>query len=89
MITTDKIVLRKSINLWEVYGMNSIGRIIKANREIQNMTQEELAQKVRVGISTIQKYETGEQTPSTQTLLKLSTVLDIPASELLELHPHP
>jgi transcriptional regulator with XRE-family HTH domain len=69
--------------------MNSIGRTIKANREIQNMTQEELAQKVRVGISTIQKYETGEQIPSTQTLLKLSTVLDIPASELLEPHPHP
>jgi transcriptional regulator with XRE-family HTH domain len=64
--------------------MNSIGRIIKMNREIQNMTQEELAQKVRVGTSTIQKYETGEQIPSTQTLLKLSTVLDIPASELLE-----
>ena len=31
-----------------------------------------------------EKYETGEQIPSTQTLLKLSTVLDIPASELLD-----
>lgn len=47
------------------------------------MTKEDLAQKIRVGIHTIEKYESGEQIPSTQTLLKLSTVLDIPASELL------
>lgn len=64
--------------------MNSIGQTIRANRELHHMTQEELAQKVRVGINTIEKYETGEQIPSTQTLLKLSTVLDIPATELLE-----
>jgi transcriptional regulator with XRE-family HTH domain len=64
--------------------MNSIGQTIRANRELHHMTQEELAQKVRVGVNTIEKYETGEQIPSTQTLLKLSTVLDIPASELLE-----
>jgi transcriptional regulator with XRE-family HTH domain len=48
------------------------------------MTQEELAQKVRVGIQTIEKYESGEQIPSTQTLLKLSTVLDLPATVLLK-----
>lgn len=64
--------------------MNSIGQTIRANRELHHMTQEELAQKVRIGVNTIEKYETGEQIPSTQTLLKLSTVLDIPASELLE-----
>lgn len=64
--------------------MNLIGQTIRANRELHHMTQEELAQKVRVGVNTIEKYETGEQIPSTQTLLKLSTVLDIPASELLE-----
>lgn len=64
--------------------MNSIGLKIKTYREQLKMTQEELAQKVRVGTQTIEKYETGEQIPSTQTLLKLSTVLDIPASELLD-----
>jgi len=64
--------------------MNKIGQTIKENREMHHMTQQELAQKVRVGINTIEKYETGEQIPSTQTILKLSTVLDIPASELLE-----
>lgn len=64
--------------------MNSIGQTIKAVREMRKMTQAELAQKVRVGTLTIEKYESGEQIPSTQTILKLSTVLDIPASELLE-----
>jgi len=64
--------------------MNSIGHIIKTSREMLNMTQEELAQRVRVGTHTIEKYESGEQIPSTQTILKLSTVLDIPASELLQ-----
>ncbi|SDM76172.1 helix-turn-helix domain-containing protein [Bacillus sp. OK048] len=62
--------------------MNPIGRTIKNYREHLKMTKEELAQKIRVGTHTIEKYETGEQIPSNQTLLKLSTVLDIPASEL-------
>jgi len=63
--------------------LNTIGNTIKNYREHLKMTKEELAQKIRVGIQTIEKYESGEQIPSTQTLLKLSTVLDIPASELL------
>ncbi|ETI67605.1 helix-turn-helix domain-containing protein [Neobacillus vireti] len=64
--------------------MNSIGHTIKTSREMLKMTQQELAQKVRVGTHTIEKYESGEQIPSTQTIMKLSTVLDIPASELLK-----
>jgi transcriptional regulator with XRE-family HTH domain len=64
--------------------MNTIGQTIKNAREMLNMSQEELAQKVRVGTTTIEKYESGEQIPSTQTLLKLSTVLDLPATELLK-----
>lgn len=69
--------------------MSSIGTTIKAAREMLHMTQEELAQKVRVGTQTIEKYESGEQMPSTQTIMKLSTVLDIPASELLQHQVHP
>lgn len=66
--------------------MNSIGKKIRESRVMHHLTQEELAQKLRVGIQTIEKYESGEQIPSTQTLLRLSTVLDIPASELLKQH---
>ncbi|WP_066369903.1 helix-turn-helix domain-containing protein [Neobacillus fumarioli] len=64
--------------------MNSVGQTIKEAREFRKMTQEELAQKMRVGRQTIEKYESGEQIPSNQTILKFSTVLDIPASELLK-----
>ncbi|WP_042353857.1 helix-turn-helix domain-containing protein [Bacillus rubiinfantis] len=64
--------------------MNKIGQTIKTAREMQNITQEELAKKLRVGVHTIEKYESGEQVPSSQTILKLSTVLDIAATELLE-----
>ncbi len=67
--------------------MSSIGGKIKTYRELLHMTQEELALKIRVGTHTIEKYESGEHIPSTQTILKLSTVLDIPASELLDQEP--
>ncbi|WP_110113732.1 helix-turn-helix transcriptional regulator [Bacillus sp. CGMCC 1.16541] len=63
--------------------MKSIGRNIQLYRELKKMSQQDLALKVRVGLSTIQKYERGEQLPDTQILLRISTVLDIPASELM------
>jgi transcriptional regulator with XRE-family HTH domain len=76
--------VRKSIFKGEVNQLNTIGQTIKNAREMLNMSQEELAQKVRVGTHTIEKYESGEQIPSNQTLLKLSTVLELPAVELLK-----
>lgn len=64
--------------------MSTIGENIRMYREQRNMSQQELAMKVRVGVATIQKYESGEQIPDTPTILKLCTALDVPASELLE-----
>ncbi|WP_042461145.1 helix-turn-helix transcriptional regulator [Neobacillus dielmonensis] len=60
----------------------SIGQIIKDARELRKMTQEELAHKLRVGVHTLEKYESEEQNPSNETILKLSTVLDLPATAL-------
>jgi transcriptional regulator with XRE-family HTH domain len=64
--------------------MGTIGENIRKYRELRKMTREELALKVRVGTTTIEKYENGERIPDTSTILKLSTALDVPASELLE-----
>jgi transcriptional regulator with XRE-family HTH domain len=64
--------------------MITIGENIKACRERRNMTQAELALRIRVGTKKIESYESGEHIPDTQTVLKISTVLDIPASELLQ-----
>ncbi|MEI5907779.1 helix-turn-helix transcriptional regulator [Bacillus spongiae] len=64
---------------------HKFGEHLKMYREQCKMTQQELALKARLGTKTIEKYENGEQLPDTPTILKLSTVLDVPASELLEI----
>lgn len=68
--------------------MTTIGQNIKRFREELEMSQQELAVKIRVGTATIDKYESGLQTPDTQTILKISTVLDIPVSELMQEENH-
>ncbi|WP_391559938.1 helix-turn-helix domain-containing protein [Robertmurraya sp.] len=68
--------------------MTAIGQNIKRFREELEMSQQELAIKIRVGTATIDKYESGVQTPDTQTILKISTVLDIPVSELMQQESH-
>ncbi len=68
--------------------MTAIGQNIKRFREELEMSQQELAIKIRVGTATIDKYESGLQTPDTQTILKISTVLDIPVSELMQEESH-
>lgn len=60
-----------------------VGQNIKTCRERRNLSKEELALKLRVGTKTIEKYESGELLPNNETILKISTVLDVPASELL------
>lgn len=64
--------------------MYSLSENLKLARQRANLSQAELAMKIRVGTGTIEKYENGEGVPDTNTILKISTVLDIPASELLE-----
>lgn len=62
----------------------SVGKNIRTHREAKGLSKEELALKVRIGVQTLQSYETDDRTPELDTILKLSTVLDIPASELME-----
>lgn len=64
--------------------MTLISQNIRKYREYRNLTQQELALKMRIGTKKIEMYESGELIPDKQTLLKLSTVLDLPASYLLE-----
>lgn len=64
--------------------MNSFGEKLKFYRELSGMSIEELAVKARIGKHTLEQYETEEQIPTTQTILKLSTVLDVAASVFLE-----
>ncbi|WP_371933322.1 helix-turn-helix domain-containing protein [Halobacillus litoralis] len=64
----------------------STGNNIRKYRELKNFSKEDLAMKARIGVHTLESYETDERIPELDTILKISTVLDIPASELLENH---
>jgi transcriptional regulator with XRE-family HTH domain len=68
---------------WEVIEMSMIGKKIQEAREMQNMTRQDLARKARIGVQTLENYETGAKIPEVQTVLKISTVLDIAPSDLL------
>lgn len=53
-------------------------------RKEHNLTLDELSLKTRVGIEKLARYESGEDIPSEQTLLKLSNTLEVPVSNLLD-----
>ena len=57
---------------------------LKFLREERNWTLEELSKKTQVGVEKLSLYETGQIVPSVQTILKLSTVLEVPASNLMD-----
>ena len=57
---------------------------IRQHRLEANMTVEDLAIRVRIGSGLMQQIEEGLYQPDIQTLLKISTALDIPASEFLK-----
>jgi len=57
---------------------------LKFLREERNWSLEELSKKVQVGVEKLSLYEQGELIPSVQTVLKLSTVLEVPASNLMD-----
>ncbi|WP_033541074.1 helix-turn-helix domain-containing protein [Planococcus sp. CAU13] len=57
---------------------------LKFLREERNLSLDDLALKARVGAARLQAYETGEEIPSVQTILKLSNALEVPASNLLD-----
>ena len=57
---------------------------LKFLREERNLSLDDLALKVRVGVARLQSYESGAEIPSVQTILKLSYALEVPASNLLD-----
>ena len=58
--------------------------LLKQLREERNWSLEDLSKKTQVGIEKLAMYEKGELTPSVQTILKLSNVLEVPASNLMD-----
>lgn len=53
-------------------------------REERNLSLEELSKLSQIGVEKLTQYEKGERIPSLQTILKLSNVLEVPTSNLLD-----
>ncbi|BDH62701.1 hypothetical protein MTP04_28310 [Lysinibacillus sp. PLM2] len=53
-------------------------------RKERNWSLDELSKKTQIGIEKLSMYENGELVPSMQTILKLSNVLEVPASNLAD-----
>ena len=58
--------------------------LLKQLREERNWSLEDLSKKTQVGVEKLSMYEKGELTPPVQTILKLSNVLEVPASNLMD-----
>lgn len=59
-----------------------LGNNIKKYREMNKMTQTELAEKLNLSQNAISQYEKGDRDPSTQTIYRLCEILQIDFNEL-------
>jgi transcriptional regulator with XRE-family HTH domain len=64
---------------------NPIGKNIKKYREIQGLTQKQLADKLGTKNSRISNWEQGANNPPADIIGELCTILNVSASELLGL----
>ena len=60
-----------------------VGRFITKKRKEQNLTQEQLAERLGISNKTISKWEKGLSVPDSDLLISLSEVLETPVSTLL------
>ena len=61
-----------------------LGDIIKNARKNKRIMQKELADMMDVRPSTVSMWESGDRTPELETLIKLSEILDIPFSDIMD-----
>lgn len=64
------------------YLLNKLGARIREERKVRGLTQEQLAEKIEITPRYLSRLEGGQQSPSIETLIKLTEIFDI---ELLEL----
>lgn len=57
--------------------LNQLGNVIRENRLIKNLSQEQLSKNSDVAIKSIHSIELGKGNPSMKTLSKLLQILDL------------
>ena len=58
--------------------------LLESIRLDKQLTLEELAQKSQISMEKLRQYELGQKIPSVQTLLKLSSVLEVPVQQFVD-----
>lgn len=66
-----------------------LGARIRRARNEANFTQEELAEKISVGVIQINRYENGKNQPTADVLMRIATALGVSADYLLGLSDDP
>lgn len=56
---------------------------LKALRELRNLTQAELGDRAQMGAASVSHFETGQRTPSLESLVRLADALDVSVDTLL------
>ncbi|MBQ8886004.1 MAG: helix-turn-helix transcriptional regulator [Clostridia bacterium] len=64
--------------------MIEIGKKLKELRQSENLTQQELAEKLGIGRVNYTRYETGAARPDYETLIKLADFYDVSLDELFD-----
>ena len=57
---------------------------IKYYRELQNMTQKELADRLGTNVRNVRRWENGETIPNVLEALKIAKVLEVPFKDIFE-----
>lgn len=65
-------------SLWLTIGLN-----IKSIREMNGLTQSELAKEIRCTSATICYLETGHRKPNVKTILDIAVVLDVEITDII------
>lgn len=69
--------------------MRDIGKNIKELRQLKNLTQDELAEKLFVTRQTVSNYETGKSRPDIEMLTQIAAALDTDANTIIYGIPEP
>lgn len=64
--------------------LKNLGGKVKKIRKMKNLTQEQLADKIRVSSTYIGFIEQGQRNPSLNTLDKIARVLEVEVQDLFE-----
>ena len=68
----------------QIFRKKKIGRFLKELRKEKNITQEQLAEKIKVSGRTVSRWETGSNMPDISLLVELADFYDVSIPEIID-----